>query len=135
MAKKGTEYYVSTAELREAIEKHREQPEGTQMSDELGIIFMKIANGFASRPNFFGYTFKDEFVSDAIFKMIKHLDKIDISKGKNPFAYLTMIAYHCFLQKIKKERRFTDFKDVLAEVVWTDLDPHSELEETNKERF
>ena len=135
MAKKGTEYYVSSAEIREEVDKHRNKPPGSQMSDELGEIFMKIAKGLASRPSYFNYTFKDEFISDAIFKMIMHLDKINTAKHLNQFGYLNMIAYHCFLQKIKKEGKFTNFKDVLADSVWLELDPHSELEETNKERF
>ena len=135
MAKKGTEYYVSSAEIREEIDKHRKKPPGTQMSDELGIIFMKIANGLASRPSYINYTFKEEFISDAISKMIMYLDRIDTSKHLNQFGYLNMIAYHCFLQKIAKEKKYSQFKDTLADITWSELDPHSELDETNKERF
>ncbi|QHJ78895.1 MAG: hypothetical protein [Caudoviricetes sp.] len=73
----------------------------------IGFAIMKIADGLSNRWNFSGYTdtWKELMVGDGVELSIKYLHNFDVDKYKNPHAYITMICYHAFQQRIKKERR------------------------------
>ena len=77
-----------------------------------GVMIMKICTRFSLHPRFYGYTFREDFVSEAIIRCITHsIDRIDLSHPKcNPFSYLTQTAYNVFRQKIKSEKRFVQTK-------------------------
>lgn len=66
-----------------------------------------IANGLATRPNFAGYTFRDDMVSYALENCIQYLHNFDPAKSQNPFAYFTQTIYYAFLRRIKHEKRET----------------------------
>lgn len=81
---------------------------------------MKIARGLASRPNFSGYSYREEFVSHAIENCVKVVSKFDPTvvtrSGKpNAFAYFTQICYFAFLRVLKKERMQEDIKITLLD--------------------
>ena len=82
-----------------------------------GVMIMKICTRFSLHPRFYGYTFREDFVSEAIIRCISHsLDRIDLTHPKcNPFSYLTQTAYNVFRQKIKSEKRFAQTKMKLRE--------------------
>lgn len=93
------------------------------ISEELGGMMMKLARKFANKWNFMNYTYKDEFINDAILKMVQYIHKVD--PDRNPFCYLTCICESCFRGRIAKETRFGDMKKQLVIMNLDDLE-HSE---------
>ena len=59
----------------------------------------------AFKPNFSGYTFKDEMISDAIENCLIYINNFDPKKGNNPFAYYTQIAWYAFVRRINREQK------------------------------
>lgn len=75
-----------------------------KLPNYIGECFMKIAEGLARKPNFYGYSFKSEMQSDAIENVLLYLHNFDPTKSRNAFAYFTQIMYFAFLRRIKKEK-------------------------------
>jgi len=80
------------------------------LPDELAESINKIATGLSYAPNFINYSYKDEMVGDAILKMFSALKnkKFNCDMGNNPFSYFTTVAFHAFINRIKKEKRHRD---------------------------
>lgn len=135
MARKRKKYYVDPDELAEEIRKFQES-ENEQMSDELGMMLTNIARRYASLPNFSGYSYKEDFISDAIFRMIQQIHKIDLNHPKsNPFSYLTFICYHVYIARIKKEKRYTQTKEDLKDKYFDLFEHNEQLNLKNKENI
>lgn len=100
--KKEEENYVQRMDFEQKI---KEYYDTGVMTNDLGVILIKIANGLGYRQSFSGYTWLDEMIGDAIIKMYKALEdkKYDPTKGYNPFSYFNMIAWRSFCSRIKKE--------------------------------
>lgn len=81
-----------------------------QIPNEIGRKIKLIAERLARRPNFSGYTYKDEMISDAIENCIMYLHCFDPEKSKNPFAYFTQFCYYAFIRRIKRENAEFDLK-------------------------
>ena len=83
----------------------------------------KIANGLSYAPNFINYSYKDEMVGDAILKMFSALKgkKFDITSKHNPFSYYTTIAFHAFINRIKKEKKYRETVNSYQETIYADL--------------
>jgi len=64
-----------------------------------------ICQRLSFRPNFSGYSYKDEMVSDAIENSILYIRKFKPEKSNNPFSYFTTVAYFSFLRRINKEKK------------------------------
>jgi hypothetical protein len=113
-------YYVDEDEFKEEIRKFYATD---KMTDNLGVIVHKIANGLSHRPNFINYSFRDEMVQDAILNMVKALNnkKFDLNKGYNPFSYFTCIAFHTFCTRIKKEKKQRDAVELFQEEFYPEL--------------
>jgi len=82
------------------------------LTNELALCIPKIAEGLSFNWRFISYTrsWKEEMVGDAIEKMFKALigKKFRIDSGFNPFSYFNQIAWHCFCNRIKKEKKQHD---------------------------
>jgi len=75
-----------------------------RMSEYVGSCILKIAERLSSRPNFCGYTYKDEMVSDGVENAMMYSHNFNPEISKNAFAYLTQIIYFAFLRRISKEK-------------------------------
>ena len=62
-------------------------------------------------------------VGDAIVKMFSALQskKFDITSGNNPFSYFTTIAFHAFINRIKKEKKQRQVVSDYQEMVYEEL--------------
>jgi DNA-directed RNA polymerase specialized sigma24 family protein len=82
----------------------------------------KIAIGLSYAPNFINYSYKDEMVGDAILKMFSALKfrKFNVDTGNSPFSYFTTIAFHAFINRIKKEKRYRETITKYQETVYGD---------------
>ena len=84
-----------------AIENNKPKP---RIPNYIGECFMKLAEGLARRPNFFGYSYKDEMIADGIENCLMYFENFDTTR-KNPFAYFTQILWWCFVRRIQKEKK------------------------------
>ena len=108
------EFYVDPARLKSEIELFYTT---NHCTIELGEYLNKIAKGLSYSPSFINYTYKDEMIGDALVKMyaaLKH-KKYNIKSDTNPFSYFTTIAFHAFINRIKREKKhhqtIEDYRD------------------------
>ena len=93
--------------LKEAIDNDKPKP---QVSNYIGQSILLICNNLAKKPNFSGYTYKQDMISDGIIDCISAVDNFDPDKTNNPFAYFTQIAWNAFIRRIHKEKKQTYIK-------------------------
>ena len=110
--KKVTRNYINNADFCNALIKYKEDctlaaelgKQKPRIPDYIGECFIKLAEGLSRRPNFFGYSYKDEMVADGIENCLMYLENFDTTR-KNPFAYFTQILWWCFVRRIQKEKK------------------------------
>ena len=71
----------------------------------IGECFLQICNKLSTKPNFVGYTYRDEMISDAIENCVMSVYGFDPDKSANPFAYFTQISWNAFIRRIGKEKK------------------------------
>lgn len=98
-------YYVNNEYFYRMLRLYK-KTRNRELLNELGKIFLLIAQRIITRPNFINYdnNRKGEMVSDATFFMVKYLDTYNITK-KNPFAWFSKIAFNAFKQNINKYKK------------------------------
>ena len=114
---KKTEFYVDPRELKAELELYYKTENCTR---QLGDMIHKIAHGLSYSSNFINYTYRDEMVGDALVKMYTAVTnkKFDITSQHNPFSYFTTIAFHAFINRIKKEKKHTETLNEYKEKVY-----------------
>ena len=97
-------WYVSPKEFLEDL---KEYYRTDIITDSLADKINRIIEGLGYAPNFINYSYKEEMKGDARLKMVAALmhKKFDISKGSSCFGYYTTIAWHAFINRIKKEKK------------------------------
>lgn len=93
--------------LENAVKNNKPKP---QLSNYIGQSILLICNNLAKKPNFSGYTYKQEMISDGIIDCIAAADNFNPEKTNNPFAYFTQIAWNAFIRRIHKEKKQTYIK-------------------------
>ena len=94
-------------ELKEAVANDKDKP---IVPNYIGESIILICSNLAKKPNFSGYTYKQDMISDGIMDCISAVDNFDPDKTNNPFAYFTQIAWNAFLRRIQKEKKQTYIK-------------------------
>jgi hypothetical protein len=106
-------HYVNNKTLYEEMVKYKQKTDecvanGKQLPQiprYVGECFLLICNKLSTKPNFMGYSYKDEMVADAIENCVAAAHGFDPSKSNNPFAYFTQIAWNAFIRRIAKEKK------------------------------
>jgi len=113
-------HYVNSREFEDEI---RNYYKTDLMTDKLCESINKIANGLSYAPNFLNYSYKEDMVGDAVVKMFSALKnkKFKIDCGFSPFSYFTTIAFHAFINRIKKEKKHHEAINEYREKVYTEL--------------
>ena len=93
------DYKKLVAEAEESGERNPIVP------DYIGKCILLIATRLATKPNFSGYTYKEEMISDGIENCLLYINNFNPEKSQNPFAYFTQIIWYAFLRRIHKEKR------------------------------
>jgi hypothetical protein len=117
-------HYVNNKEFSQSVvdyvtsvnEAHAKTEDGPIITEYIGRCFLKIAEGLSHKPNFVGYTYREEMVMDAVENCIKAIMNYDVKKATrtglpNAFAYFTQITYFAFLRRIAKEKKQQDIKE------------------------
>jgi DNA-directed RNA polymerase specialized sigma24 family protein len=102
--KEKKEHYVNSEDFKRELQKYYDTD---VMTEILGLYIKKIATGLSFLPNFINYTYKDDMIGDALIKMYSALKnkKYNFESNSNPFSYFTTIAFHAFINRIKKEQK------------------------------
>ena len=112
------EYYVNPAVFKQQI---RDYYQTEVCIFELANSLKRIAYGLGNKSNFINYTYKEEMIGDALVKMYTALKnkKFNVDSEYNPFSYFTTIAFHAFINRIKKEKKhhetLTNYKEMVYE--------------------
>lgn len=105
------EFYQMLIDYKDKCRLAEENDESVpRIPDCIGHCYLQIANRLATRPNFSGYTYRDEMILDAIENCIVATHSFDPKKSSNPFAYFTQITWFAFLRRIEKEKKQTYVK-------------------------
>jgi DNA-directed RNA polymerase specialized sigma subunit len=115
--------YVNNPEFLEAIiaykklcnEAEDSGDKRPQIPNYIGQCIYQISTRLASKPNFSGYSYKDEMISDGLENAIQALGNFDPNKSHNPFAYFTQIIWYAFLRRIEKEKKQLYIKHKVTE--------------------
>jgi len=113
MAKRKTRNYVNNADLFEALVNYKTMvreaedagEEKPRVPDYIGHCIFQIATRLATKPNFSGYSYKEDMISDGIENSLLYINNFNPEKSQNPFAYFTQIIWYAFLRRIQKEKK------------------------------
>lgn len=83
--------------------------------ERFGIIILLMIKNILRRPQFSGYTYKDDFYSDAVYKILKYLHNFNhklISKithqPVNAFSYISQYIHNSVIYIIKTKKKEND---------------------------
>lgn len=76
-----------------------------QISNYIGRAIQKIGQGLASRPNFSGYTYIEDMISDGVEDCCKYLHNYNYVKYNKPFTYINRIMWQAFVRRISREKK------------------------------
>lgn len=110
--------YINNKTLYESMKKYKRELKKAEKEDNekprvpnyIGECILLICNNLAKKPNFSGYTYKQDMISDGIIDCISAVDNFNPRKTNNPFAYFTQIAWNAFIRRIHKEKKQTYIK-------------------------
>jgi len=105
--------YVNNPTLLEELIKHKaniiacelDGKPKPQVPEYVGESILKIAQNLAKKPNFAGYSFKEDMIGDGIENCLQYLHNFNPEKSSNPFAYFTQIIHFAFLRRIQFEAK------------------------------
>ena len=97
------------------------------ISPELGFMIREISENLAKKGNFAGYTWKDDMIQDGCLACVLYLHNYK-PEYPNAFGYITSICARAFINHIKKQKKHSLIKDVLANA---ELEIAMTMEENN----
>lgn len=111
--------YINNREFHACLLGHKQRSDAAdllemerpRLPNYFGQAITSIANRYASKPNFSGYSYKDEMISDAIMACIQYADRYDTGRPErlqqppNPLAYFTQIVHFAFLTRLQSEQK------------------------------
>jgi len=103
----------------------------TNSYEDFGNIILLMIKNILKKPSFSGYTYREDFYSDAIGKILKYMKNfnhklISARTGTevNAFSYISQIIFNSVIFIIKQKQKEQDnLKDVISlEIIYGDLD-------------
>ncbi len=86
-----------------------------RITENLGRMYIKLADRYAQRSNWRGYTYIDEMKGQAILQLSQIGLQFDESKSENPFAYYTAAVTNSFTRILNLEKKNQNIRDDLLE--------------------
>lgn len=127
MAKKKN--YVNNKDLFHALVEYNNKVKEAEecgdpkprVPDYIGKCILLIATRLATKPNFSGYTYKEDMISDGVENCLLYMSNFNPEKSENPFAYFTQFIWFAFLRRIQKEKkqmyiRFKSSQQMMSEL-------------------
>ena len=82
-----------------------------RVTEELGRMFLKLADRYGTRSNWRGYTYNDEMRAQAVLQLSQIGLQFDESKSENPFAYYTAADTNSFTRVLNIEKKNQNIRD------------------------
>lgn len=82
-----------------------------RLTNTLGAQINLLVERISRKPQFSGYSYRNDMCSDAMMHLVYVALKFDESKGNNPFAFYTTIATHSFKGFLSGEKRHRNTRD------------------------
>ena len=103
-----TNHVIEHGRLRKEYEARDEEP--PRPGRAIGDALYKICYGVSMRPNFRGYSYREEMMLDAIEDCVKAVNKFDPdaatrSGTPNAHGYFSQIAYWAMVRRIQTEEK------------------------------
>lgn len=137
--------YINNKQLNEAMKDyilHLQQNKEKGLSkpvipNYIGECIYSIARRLATKPNFSGYSYKEEMISDGIENCIMYLHNFNPDKSSNPFAYFTQIIKFAFIRRIQKEQKqqYIKIKNLENLVIYDDYGETSHIDNEISSEF
>jgi hypothetical protein len=86
-----------------------------RVTEELGRMFLKLADRYGTRSNWRGYTYNDEMRAQAVLQLSQIGLQFDESKSENPFAYYTAAVTNSFTRVLNIEKKNQNIRDDLLQ--------------------
>src|SRR5689334_15916138 len=111
-------HYVDNKALTEALTlwskaakqaARRKEPQ-PPIPDFVAECMLKIATRLSLKPGFFGYTYREDMVGDALEACLRYVHNFNPAKSSNAFAYITQIVHNAFIRRIQKKQKQTYVK-------------------------
>jgi DNA-directed RNA polymerase specialized sigma24 family protein len=83
------------------------------VTDEMARAIMLLAHRYSRKPNFMGYSYREELEFEAVAQMVSAVPKINLEKSANVFAYLTTVSHNAMLRILNKEKRQREIRDAI----------------------
>lgn len=106
---------VGKSHWKGTIEKGKFSKEHGRITEELGRMFLKLAERYAQRSNWRGYTYIEEMKGQAILQLSQIGLQFDESKSENPFAYYTAAVTNSFTRILNIEKKNQNIRDDMLE--------------------
>lgn len=105
--------YVNNQKLLEAFEEWQKEIRSAKKSslpeppvpNYIGECILKIAEHLSYKPNFIGYSYREDLVGDAIENCLQYIKNFNPKISKNPFGYITQICMYAFFRRIYREKK------------------------------
>lgn len=108
------QFYKDIVKFREECERNRKMGlPRPNIPQEIVDNIILISTHLAYRPNFSGYTFRDDMVHAGIENCVRYIENFDPAKSQNPFAYFTSVCWYAFVRLIKESKKQSIIKGKL----------------------
>jgi DNA-directed RNA polymerase specialized sigma24 family protein len=109
------ELYKNIIAYSEAYQKYQngEIAEKPHIPEKLGQMIYLIAQNLAKKGNFSGYTWKEDMIQDGCLACLLYIHNYK-KEYLNAFGYVTAIIARAFINHIKKQKRHSYIKNILA---------------------
>lgn len=102
------DFCAALVEYQIVLKKHvdeRRNSEPPRVPPYIGECVYQIARRLSTKPQFSGYSFKEDMIMDGVENCLRYMHNFDAEKTQNPFAYFTQIIWNAFLRRIAKEKK------------------------------
>lgn len=110
----GVSHYAPAQDLLAEI---RRSQKLRQVTPKLARMLLAIAEGYSRKPNWRGYSYREDMVASAMPFLCTAVFKFKVKKNTSAFSYLTRTAHNAFLQTLKKESKHARLNQLIREHV------------------
>jgi len=112
-------HYIVNSEMLEEVKKSKkrlaENPElgGQAITPKLANMFIRLVDHYATKQNWSGYSYLEEFKGEALVNLVNKWYKFDCDKYDKPFAYYSMLITRSFMSQVQKEKKPQKIRDAV----------------------
>lgn len=97
--KKEKNYYIDKKEFHTELVNFNETG---VISEKLHMMFWSLARNIARKSRFYGYTFKEDMITEAYMRCVRYAGSFDVAQ-LNPYSYFTQLIHNKFQDMIWDE--------------------------------